>query len=186
MPTTLVCLNVVHTGPTEPTGHYGWLAGAPDTTYRLITTYPAQLQRTYVSHLIIANCKLKLILARLPSSSIHTGRPGAAHSNDLPVKYTFYILQFAVPDSACEKNAIPPPRVTHPPTLDLTQHRYHRNADPWEACGVGAWSREVKTCSNNLPCLFSSPAVVIVFEVSWFGHGRRLADWQGMIQLVIG
>jgi hypothetical protein len=29
-------------------GPYQLLAGAPDTTYRLITTYPAQLQRTYM------------------------------------------------------------------------------------------------------------------------------------------
>jgi hypothetical protein len=54
---------------------YMILAGAPDTTDRLIAAYPAQLQRTnymYVSLMIIANCKLKLIPARLPS--IHTIR----------------------------------------------------------------------------------------------------------------
>jgi hypothetical protein len=40
-----------------------------------------------------------------------------------------------------------------------------RNADPREAFGVEAWAREVKTCSNNLPYLFSSPAVVMYLKL---------------------
>ncbi len=41
-----------------------------------------------------------------------------------------------------------------------------------------------KACPNNQPYTFSNPAVVIVFEASWYRHAE--APTQGMIQLVMG
>jgi hypothetical protein len=53
-------------------------------------------------------------------------------------------------------------------SLFLIKVQNTRNLDAWEACGVVAWSREVKHVQITNPAFFPAPqwAVVIVFEVS--------------------
>jgi hypothetical protein len=163
-----------------------WLARAPDTTYRLITTYPAQLQRTCIAH---NNCKLQHSPARprLPSilhtyihRYIHMYIPDGSMAFDC--KHAFCSPSVVEPVIPCETNPTLPLRrtphhPTDPPSISKEYQKCRSVRRVWSGNSEWVWAREVKPCSNNQPYLFCSPAVVIVFEVSWYRHAGR----QGMI-----
>jgi hypothetical protein len=99
------------------------LAGAPD------TTYPAQLQRTYVSLIIISR----------PESPPYI--PARAHS-DLPVKYKCYILQPVEPVIPREtiSHSLSPAPLTHPRSI-----RHSTGTIETPIRGMhGEWEREMK------------------------------------------
>ncbi len=110
------------------------------------------------------NCKLQHSPARF--LSIHTGRPiGICH---MPLSIHTFCGPWTFPRETIfhSPHHAPP---THPRSI---QHNYRRNSDPWEEGVEWRVGTGNGTSPNNLPHLFSSPAVVvIVFEADWFVHG---------------